>query len=180
MQEDLKILTIPFFSHSSNIIKVLSSACEHNRNTKTWKKFPSEQHITAVISMYPVIYALKRLEMQIKCNIILPVYFGCYDHCKISFCIGQVSRRYNDITSSRKPAKSADFLGIAVRNTAHHWLQVDKRSTLWFPAAVRHLQKKCKHVYLFIRFRPHNISFLRHHSVIWSISIPNTHSAVQG
>lgn len=70
----------------------------------------------------------------------LPVYFGCYDHCKISFCIGQVCRGYNDITSCRKPAKSADFLGIAVRNTAHQRLQVYKRSSLWFPTAVRYLE----------------------------------------
>lgn len=105
------------------------------------KKFPSREHITAVISMHPVIHTLKRLEMQIKGNIILPVYFGCYDHSKTAFCIGQVCRRYNDITSCRKPAKSADFLGVAVRNTAHQWLQVYKRSSLWFPAAVRHLQK---------------------------------------
>lgn len=107
-----------------------------------FKDFPSREHITAVISMVPVIHALKRPEMQVKGNIILPVYFGCYDHCKTAFCIGQVCRRYNDITSCRKPAKPADFLGIAVRNTAHQRLQVYKRSSLWFPAAVRHLQKR--------------------------------------
>lgn len=53
-----------------------------------------------------------------------PVYFGCYDHCKIAFCIGQVCGWYNYITSCRKPAKLAYFLWIAMGYTANQWLQV--------------------------------------------------------
>lgn len=69
------------------------------------------EHITTVIaSKYSVIHALKILEMQTDSNIFLPVYFGCYGHCKIAFCIGQIGRRYNYIISCRKSAKLAHFL----------------------------------------------------------------------
>lgn len=166
MQEDFT--NTNFFSHSSNIIKVVSSACKQQKYKDFTRSFHQEN---ILLQSFPVIHVLKRLEKQIKGNIILPVYFGCYDHCKVAFCIGQVCRRYNDITSCRKPAESADFLGIAVRNTAHQWLQVYKRSSLWFPAAVRHLQKRMQTFLLFHLFQSH--------SVIWTIFIPNTHSAVQ-
>lgn len=130
--------------------------------------------------MHPVIHALKKLK-QIEGNIILPVYFGCYDHCKIAFCIGQVCRRYNDITSCRKPAKSADFLGIAVRNTAHQWLQVYKRSSLWFPAAIRHLQKRMQTCLPFHLFQGSKCFIPRtpQCDMVHLYSTPNTHSAVQ-
>lgn len=62
--------------------------------------------------------------MQMEGNVFLPVYFGCYDHCKTAFHVGQVRGRYNDITSRRKSAELAYFLRIAMRHTANQWLQV--------------------------------------------------------